>query len=142
MSVSIFQTIGNEIGLNVITESSRSYPKKPIKSILIDKLNNEINLLKERNTLEYDTSETIKRFWRKSIDGNGKVCVKYKNSIWGFGEETSQHNPSYFDVGEYTVENVLNGLEKLRNYCESKNEDDKIFIDIKKQKKGKNENNS
>jgi len=52
MSESIFQTIGNEIGLNVITESSRSYSSKPIKTILIEKLDKEINYLKERNSLD------------------------------------------------------------------------------------------
>ena len=142
MSESIFQTIGNEIGLNVITESSRSYSSKPIKTILIEKLDKEINLLKDRNSLDYDVSESTKRFWRQSKDGIGKVCIKYKNSIWGFGEETSQHNPTYFNVGEYTVENVLMGLEKLKKYCESKDENHQIFIDIKKQKKDKNKSKS
>ena len=78
MSESIFQTIGNEIGLNVITESSRSYSSKPIKTILIEKLDKEINLLKDRNSLDYDVSESTKRFWRQSKDGIGKVCIKYK----------------------------------------------------------------
>ena len=142
MSVSIFQTIGSEIGLKTITESSRSYSSKKIKTILIEKLNKEINLLKERNKLEYDVKESIQRFWRQSKNGNGKICVKYKNSIWGFGEETQQHNPTYFDVGEYTVDNVLNGLNGILDYIEKTDEDDKIFIDIKKQKKDKNNSKS
>ena len=141
MSVSIFQTIGSEIGLDTITESSRSYKSKKIKTILIEKLNKEINLLKERKTLEYDVKESVQRFWRQSKDGNGKICVKYKNSIWGFGKETEQHNPTYWNVGDYTIENVLGGLEKLLNYIKETDEDDKIFFDIKKQKKDKKNSN-
>lgn len=140
MSVSILETIANEIGCEVITEG-RDYPTKSMKEILIKKLENEIEYLKERNSLEYPTSETSKRFWRKSKDGNGKVCIKYKNSIWGFGEETSQHKPSYFKC-EYTVEGVLGRMNSILELMKGRDEDDKIFIDYKKQMKDKNNSKS
>ena len=79
------EKFAEKFGLETITESSRNYTSTSKRETLIKKLEKEINLLTERQSLEYDRKkEGLKRFWRQSsIDESiGKVCLKDKNKIY------------------------------------------------------------
>lgn len=129
------EKFAKKYGFKTITESSRNYTSTSKRETLIKKLEREINLLTERNSLEYDTKkEGLKRFWRQSSKNKtiGKVCLKDKNKIYNFGGESNQHKPTYFEC-EYTVESVLNELNKLLDVLTNEitnDEFDKEFVSV------------
>lgn len=129
------QKFSERFGLETITESSRNYTSVSQRQSLVKKLKNEIDLLSERQTLEYDKKESIKRFWRQSTNDKsvGKVCLKNKNKIYNFGGESNQHKPTYFKC-EYTVKSVLDKLNQILNILENEITDeefDKDFLVVK-----------
>ena len=131
------EKFAEKFGLETITESSRNYTSTSKRETLIKKLEREINLLTERQSLEYDRKkEGLKRFWRQSSkdESIGKVCLKDKNKIYNFGGESNQHKPTYFEC-EYTVESVLNKLNELLDIFQNQMTDEefnKEFVSVDK----------
>ena len=126
------EKFAEKFGLETITESSRNYTSTSKRETLIKKLKKEINLLTERQSLEYDRKkEGLKRFWRQSStdESIGKVCLKDKNKIYSFGGGSNQHQPTYFQC-EYTVESVLNKLNELLDIFQNQITDEEFKRDF------------
>ena len=122
------------IGLQTKIESSKPSTKTN-REKLIGVIEKEINYLTERNTLDVEIKPNGSKrinFWRRSSDDNSLalISIKYKNKIFGFGKEDDRYAPKNYMTTKYSVEGVLDMLEKIKSKFEEMEDSNEIFKTI------------
>jgi len=128
----------SKLKLEVVNELNRVRQKHSMKKRILNAIDREINVIKERVDLtlkqklknidgkQYTVNES--RFWKPSTQYKDKVLVtvKLKGKTFGFGEEVDSKNIPYL-LCDNKKESLIEFLTMIKTELDSVDENDKDF---------------